>query len=68
MVKVELRSNESQESLLRRFRRKVTRERVLSAVRKKRFHMSDSEKRRLARRKAERRERRRMWKEERRFS
>ena len=68
MVKVELRSNESQESLLRRFRRKVTRERILSTVRKKRFYMSDSQKRRIAQRKAERRERRRMWKEKRRFS
>jgi small subunit ribosomal protein S21 len=59
MVGVELRPGESQESLLRRFRKKVHKTRILSDVKKKRFFLSDSAKRRIAKRKAERRERRR---------
>jgi small subunit ribosomal protein S21 len=62
---VELRPNESQEQLLKRFRTKVMRERVLSDVKKKRFFMSNSEKRRIALRKAKRRERNRKRKSER---
>jgi small subunit ribosomal protein S21 len=62
MTSVVLRSGESQESLLRRFRRKVQKARILSEARKKRFFMSDSEKRRIAKRKAIRRERRRLAK------
>jgi small subunit ribosomal protein S21 len=62
LVTVELRPGESQENLLRRFRKKVQRERVLSDVRKKRFFVSESEKRRIARRKAVRRQRRRLSK------
>ncbi len=65
MAHVELKPGESQESLLRRFRKKVNRSRIMSTVRKKRFFMSDSEKRRIAKRKAERRERRRLSKERR---
>jgi small subunit ribosomal protein S21 len=61
MVSVVLRSGESPEQLLKRFRKKVQRERVLSDVRKKRYFMSNSEKRRIALRKAKRRERRRRW-------
>jgi ribosomal protein S21 len=61
-----LRDGESQEKLLKRFRKKVQRERVLSDVRRKRFFMSNSEKRRVALRKAQRRERKARLKRERR--
>ena len=67
MTKVELRPGESQQSLLRRFRKKVVRARVLSTVRKKRYHISKSEKKRIARRKAIRREQQRRQKEEEQF-
>ncbi len=63
MITVKRRPNESFDSLLRRLRKKVTRARVLSEVRKRRFLMSSSEKRRPAQRKAVRRERRRGWRE-----
>lgn len=62
MATVRLQDGESQEQLLKRFRTKVMRERVLSDVKKSRFFMSNSEKRRLALRKAKRRERRREMK------
>ncbi len=55
---VELRSNESQEQLLRRFRKKVTKSGVLGAVRRKRWHVSKSELRRIQRKKAIRRRKR----------
>jgi len=55
-----LRSGESPEQLLKRFRKKVQNERVLSDMRKKRFFMSNSEKKRIALRKAKRRERNRL--------
>jgi small subunit ribosomal protein S21 len=61
MTKVWLRSGESPESLLKRFRKKVIRDKVLSDVKKKRFFVSKSEQRRIAQRKAIRRERRRRW-------
>jgi ribosomal protein S21 len=61
-----LRRGESQESLLKRFRKKVTRDRILSDVKKKRYFLSNGEKRRIAQRKAKRRERRRQWKRQRR--
>ena len=63
MTRVVLQDGESQESLLRRFRKKVTRDGVLSTVKKKRFFVSKSEQRRIAQRKAVRRERRRQWRE-----
>ena len=66
MTKVVLRKGESQEQLLRRFRKKVARDKILSDVKRKRFFVSNSEKRRLAMRKAKRRERRRKWRQERR--
>jgi small subunit ribosomal protein S21 len=59
LTKVKLRPNESQESLLRRFRKKVTRDRVMTEVRKRRWFMSPSEQRRLAKKKAIRRMKRR---------
>jgi len=64
LTKVELRPGESQHSLLKRFRKKVSRSRILSTVKKKRYYVSESEQRRIARRKAERRERKRRQKEE----
>jgi small subunit ribosomal protein S21 len=66
MTRVVLKPGESQESLLRRFRKKVTRSRVLSTVKKKRYYVSKSEQRRIARRKAIRKERQRQWKKDRR--
>ncbi len=59
MTKVVLRPNESQDSLLRRFRKKVIRNRVMTEVRKRRWYMSPSEQRRLAKKKAIRRMKRR---------
>lgn len=59
MPKVELRSGESQEALLRRFRKKVVRSQVLSSVRRKRWHISKSELKRIKMKKAQRRARRR---------
>jgi small subunit ribosomal protein S21 len=66
-VQVVLRSGESQESLLRRFRKKVAKSRILSDAKKKRFFVSKSAQRRAARRKAVRRERKRQYKTERRY-
>lgn len=59
MTQVVLRPNESQESLLKRFRKKVIRDRLMSEVRKRRWFMSPSEERRMAKKKAIRRIRRR---------
>jgi len=67
LTRVVLRPGESQESLLRRFRKKVTQDRILSDVKKKRFFVSKSEKRRRARLKAMRRERQRRRREQRRY-
>jgi len=63
VTKVVLRQGESQESLLRRFRKQVTKDRILSDAKRKRFFVSRSEEKRIARRKAIRRERRRQWRE-----
>ena len=51
--------NESDESLLRRFRKKVAKAGVMSTVRRKRWHVSKSELRRIQKKKAIRRSRRR---------
>lgn len=59
MTTVKLRPNESQESLLRRFRKQVTKDGVMSAVRRKRWYVSKSELRRIEKKKAIRRARRR---------
>jgi small subunit ribosomal protein S21 len=64
---VELKPGESQESLLRRFRKKVAKSRILSTVKKKRYFVSKSEQRRRARLKAIRREKKRLAKERRRY-
>ena len=68
LATVELQTGESQERLLKRFRKKVQKERILSTVKRKRFFVSKSEQRRIALRKAKRRERRRRWKMQRRYS
>jgi ribosomal protein S21 len=59
MTRVVRKPGESFESLLKRFRKRVTRDRVLSEARKHRYFVSNSEKRRIALRKAIRRERKR---------
>jgi small subunit ribosomal protein S21 len=56
---VVLRSGESQDNLVRRFRKKVMRDGILREVKRKRHFVSKSEKRRIAKRKAIRRIRRR---------
>ena len=47
MASVTLRQNESQDSLLKRFRKKVVKSGVLSTVRRKRWFISKSEQRRM---------------------
>jgi small subunit ribosomal protein S21 len=56
---VVLRPNESQDSLLRRFRKKVVKSGVLSTIRRKRWFVSKSENRRAERKKSMRRMKRR---------
>ncbi len=57
-ISVELRPGESQESLLRRFRKAVAEARILPTVRQKRWFTSKSEIRRIKRQKAIRKSRR----------
>lgn len=57
-VTVELRNNETQQQLLNRFRKKVTRSRILSDVRRKRWYVSKSEMRKIKKKKALQRRRR----------
>jgi small subunit ribosomal protein S21 len=59
MAIVVLRPNESQDSLLKRFRKKVVKTGVLSTVRRKRWFISKSELRRVEKKKAIRRIKRR---------
>lgn len=59
MVSVKRRPNESEEQLLKRFRKAVTKSRILSDVRRKRWYISKSEQRRIKKKKAIRRARRR---------
>ncbi len=59
MTTVYARNNEAFGDLLKRFRRKVQGEGILATVRRKRFFVSNSEKRRKARLSAIRKERRR---------
>ncbi|MGB4675192.1 MAG: 30S ribosomal protein S21 [Aggregatilineales bacterium] len=60
-----LRPGESQVQLLKRFRKEVSKSGVLSTVRRKRWHVSKSELRRIQKKKALRRIRRRQSKVER---
>ena len=59
MATVILRPNESQDALLRRFRKKVAKSGILSTVRRKRWFVSKSEMRRIERKKSIRRLKRR---------
>lgn len=59
MTSVVLRPNESQDALLKRFRKKVVKSGVLSTVRRKRWFISRSELRRVEKKKAIRRIKRR---------
>jgi len=59
LATVTLRSNESQDQLLKRFRKKVVKSGILSTVRRKRWFVSKSELRRINKKKAIRRHRRR---------
>ena len=61
MASVVIRPNESQDQLLRRFRKKVVKSGVLSTVRRKRWFISKSELRRIEKKKAARRMRRRTF-------
>ncbi len=56
---VSLREGESQEALLKRFRKEVMKERILSEARRKRWYISPSEMRRIQKQRAIRRARRR---------
>ena len=57
MPKVELRANESQEQMLRRFNKSVVKSKVLADVRRKRWFVSKSELKRIEKKKAARRQR-----------
>ncbi|MEJ2349041.1 MAG: 30S ribosomal protein S21 [Anaerolineales bacterium] len=59
LATVNLRPNESQDQLLRRFRKKVAKSGILSTVRRKRWFVSKSELRRIQKKKAIRRHKRR---------
>ncbi len=61
MAIVVLRPNESQDQLLKRFRKKVVKSGVLSTVRRKRWFISKSELRRVEKKKAIRRMKRRQY-------
>lgn len=60
---VNLRNGESQDSLLKRFRKKIVKSGVLSTVRRKRWFVSKSEQRRMEKKKAIRRIKRRQFKD-----
>ncbi|MGC9521315.1 MAG: 30S ribosomal protein S21 [Anaerolineae bacterium] len=63
MTFVVRRDNESNEALIKRFRRKVSSDRILSELRKRRYYLTKGEEERIAKRKgiarARRRERKR---------
>jgi small subunit ribosomal protein S21 len=60
LTKVTLKEGESQEALLKRFRKQVMKDRVLSDARRKRWYIPPSEMRRIQRQRAIRRARRRL--------
>ncbi len=60
MATVVLRPNETQDQLLKRFRKKVAKSGILSTVRRKRWFVSKSELRRIQKKKAIRRLKRRI--------
>jgi small subunit ribosomal protein S21 len=59
LASVNLRPNESQDQLLKRFRKKVAKSGILSTVRRKRWFISKSELRRIEKKKSIRRIKRR---------
>ena len=59
MPSVVIRNNESQDQLLKRFRKKVVKSGVLSTIRRKRWFISKSEMRRVEKKKSIRRIKRR---------
>ncbi len=61
MPVVVIRPNESQDQLLKRFRKKIVKSGVLSTVRRKRWFVSKSELRRVEKKKAIRRMKRRQF-------
>jgi len=61
LTTVVLRPNESQDMLLKRFRKKVVKSGVLSTVRRKRWFISKSELRRVEKKKSIRRIKRRQY-------
>jgi small subunit ribosomal protein S21 len=63
LATVHLRNGESQDSLLKRFRKKIVKGGILSALRNKRWFISKSEMRRMEKKKAIRRIKRRSIKE-----
>jgi small subunit ribosomal protein S21 len=63
LTSVTLRNNESQDQLLKRFRKKVVKSGVLSTVRRKRWFVSKSEQRRMEQKKSMRRYKRRLVKD-----
>ena len=63
MASVNLRNGESQDSLLRRFRKKIVKSGILSTIRNKRWFISKSEQRRMAKKKAIRRIKRKSFKD-----
>jgi small subunit ribosomal protein S21 len=63
LATVNLRNGESQDSLLKRFRKKIVRSGILSTIRNKRWFVSKSEQRRMAKKKAIRRIKRRAFKD-----
>ena len=63
LASVNLRNGESQDSLLKRFRKKIVKSGILSTIRDKRWFISKSEQRRMAKKKAIRRIKRRAIKD-----
>jgi small subunit ribosomal protein S21 len=63
LASVNLRSGESQDSLLKRFRKKIVKSGILSTIRDKRWFISKSETRRMEKKKAIRRIKRRSIKD-----
>jgi small subunit ribosomal protein S21 len=62
MAHVDLQPGESQDQLLKRFRKSVAKSGILSTVRRKRWYVSKSELRRIQKKKAVRRARRKQRK------
>ncbi|MCB9436812.1 MAG: 30S ribosomal protein S21 [Anaerolineales bacterium] len=62
MPYVELKPGETQDALLKRFRKQIAKDGILSTVRRKRWYVSKSELRRIQKKKAIRRARRKQRK------